>query len=69
MPKHTVRNAEGEFMASYDHLSEVNTFIDASFPGSKVSKPKGTGAQTLKVTDDQGKEVAYIDVPAVKGEA
>ena len=64
MAKHTVRNGEGEFMANYDHLSEVNTFLLASFPGHKMQQPKGGKAQTLEVKDDEGKVVAYVDVPS-----
>lgn len=67
MAKITVRNGEGEFMASYEHLSEVNTFLMASFPGHKLSQPKGTKAQTLTAKDDEGKTVAYVDLPATGG--
>lgn len=64
MAKISVRSAEGEFLASYANLSEVNTYILHSFPGAKTSQPKGNKAQTLTVKNDEGKEVAYIDLPA-----
>lgn len=66
MAKHTVRSSEGEFLASYDHLSEVNTYLLHSFPGHTMDKTKGQGAQSLKVKDDEGKVVAYVDLPATK---
>lgn len=65
MAKHVIRSAEGEFLTSYEHLSEVNTYLDASFPGHTISKPKGTGRQTLTVKNDEGKEVAFVDIPDV----
>lgn len=65
MAKHTVRTVEGEFAASFDHMSEVNTYLMASYPGHKIQAPKGQKAQTLEVKDDEGKVVAYVDVPAV----
>jgi hypothetical protein len=68
MAKITIRNAEGEFMANYDHLSEANTFLEASFPGNKMQQPKGGKAQTLEVKDDEGKACAYVDLPATKAE-
>lgn len=63
MAKISVRSAEGEFLASYANMSEVNTYILHSFPGSTTSNPKGKGAQTLTVKNDEGKDVAYIDLP------
>ena len=68
MAKHTVRSAEGEFLASYEHLSEVNTYLMHSFPGHKMQQPKGKAAQTLEVKNDEGKVVAYVDVPKVADE-
>lgn len=65
MAKITVRSAEGEFLANYANLSEVNTYLAHSFPGHKIDNPKGNKAQTLTVKDDEGKEVAYVDLPAV----
>lgn len=65
MAKHVIRSVEGEFLTSYEHMSEVNTYLMASYPGHTISKVKGTGAQTLTVKDDEGKEVAYVDVPKV----
>lgn len=64
--KHTVRSAEGEFLANYDHLSEVNTYLDHSFPGHTITKPQGKKAQTLTVKDDEGNEVAFVDIPNVE---
>ena len=66
MAKHVVRSAEGEFLTSYENLSEANTYVNASFPGSTVSKPTGKKAQSLTVKNDEGTIVAYIDVPEAK---
>lgn len=64
MAKHTVRSVEGEFLVSYDNLSEVNTYLMNSYPGHKMSQPKGGKAQTLTVKDADGKDVAYVDIPS-----
>lgn len=65
MAKYTVRTAEGEYLATYNHLSEVDTFLMHSFPGHKRQAAKGKKAQSVQVHNDEGKLVAYVDMPAV----
>lgn len=69
MAKITIRSADGEFLASYNNLSEANTYLMHSFPGHKMQSPKGSKAQSLKVQDADGKDCAYVDLPADKSES
>lgn len=62
--RYAIRNADGEFVTSYENLSEANSYLLASYPGASWQEPDGDGQQSIEVKDDEGKTAAILEISA-----